>query len=618
MKRTRFLLSLIGLFLFSCFSRNEIRIENRNFGDEIEQQQNLIFTFDKDLVPDSLLNNWDTIPYVNFSPAVKGKFKWNTTRELVFSPAVGFRPSTDYSAELSDHLLRYTRMKYRLEKDKPLSFHTPYLKLQEVKGYWALSEKIPGQAALKLTLDFNYPVDPASTAKLMSLLVDNKPVAYEITTTAVSSTLTARVDGFNRDSLGVVQLRVDIEKGLKCVESEFLTKEKTEMATLIPSPEKLEITQALGEYEGSQGMIHVYTTQSVDPEKIEQFIKLNPKVPFVVEVSENGFYLKGVFTGGTSYQLDISNQLKGALGGTMEKNYSIQVPFGEMEPTIAFVNTKGIYLSTKSSRNVALQISSIPKVEVKVWKVYENNILHYLRQGRYTDYWYDDEGDYNSNGDYNYNTYDLDYFGNEIFQRTYESKDLARQNGVQLLNLNFDNLGAFKGIYLVRVASSEKQWQNATKLVSISDIGMIVKQSDDDILVFANSIKTTEPLSGATVALISSNNQTLMTATTNSDGVATFSKIKSKGADFRVSMVTAKFDNDFNYITFSDSRVNNSRYDVGGRRADETGMMAFLYGDRDIYRPGETIHLNTIVRTEKWENVSKVPVRVTVLMPNGR
>ena len=618
MKRTRFLLSLIGLFLFSCFSRNEIRIANRNFGDEIEQQQNLIFTFDKDLVPDSLLNNWDTIPYVNFSPAVKGKFKWNTVRELVFSPAVGFRPSTDYSAELSDHLLRYTRMKYRLENGKPLSFHTPYLKLQEVKGYWALSEKIPGQAALKLTLDFNYPVDPASTAKLMSLLVDNKPVAYEIITSAVSSTLTARVDGFNRDSLGVVQLRVEIEKGLKCVESEFLTKEKTQIATLIPSPEKLEITQALSEYEGTQGMIHVYTTQSVDPENIDQFIKLNPKVPFVVEVSENGFYLKGVFTGGTSYQLDISNQLKGSLGGTMEKNYSVQVPFGEMEPTIAFVNTKGIYLSTKSSRNVALQISSIPKVEVKVWKVYENNILHYLRQGRNTDYWYDDEGEYNSNGDYTYNTYDLDYFGNEIYQRTYESKDLARQNGVQLLNLNFDNLGAFKGIYLVRVASSEKQWQNATKLVSISDIGMIVKQSDDDMLVFANSIKTTEPLSGATIALISSNNQTLMTATTNSDGVATFSKIKSKGADFRVSMVTAKFDNDFNYITFSDSRVNNSRYDVGGRRADETGMMAFLYGDRDIYRPGETIHLNTIVRTEQWENVSKVPVRVTVLMPNGR
>ena len=87
MKRTRFLLSLLGLFLFSCLSRNEVRISNRNFGDEIEQQQNLIFTFDKDLVPDSLLNNWDTIPYVNFSPSVKGKFKWNTVRELVFSPA---------------------------------------------------------------------------------------------------------------------------------------------------------------------------------------------------------------------------------------------------------------------------------------------------------------------------------------------------------------------------------------------------------------------------------------------------------------------------------------------------------------------------------------------------
>ena len=47
-------------------------------------------------------------PMLCFTPYVKGKFKWNTTRELVFSPSVGFRPSTDYKTKLSDHLLRYT------------------------------------------------------------------------------------------------------------------------------------------------------------------------------------------------------------------------------------------------------------------------------------------------------------------------------------------------------------------------------------------------------------------------------------------------------------------------------------------------------------------------------
>lgn len=618
MKRFCFLLSLTGLFLFACISRNDLRIVNRNFGDEIEQQQNLIFSFDKDLIPDSLLNTWDTIPYVVFTPDVKGKFKWNTTRELVFSPSVGFRPSTDYKAKLSDHLLRYTRMKYKIDPDKNLSFHTPYLKLQDVKGYWSSSEKKPGMAALKLSMEFNYPVDPGSAAKLMTLNLDNKAAAFEISTTTVSSAITLLVDGYNRDSLSAVPVTVSIDKGLKCVESDYVSKDKMELQAVIPSPEKLEITQAIGEFEGTEGMIHVYTTQSISDEKIEQYIKLSPQIAFTVELTDNGFFLKGQFTGGSSYQLDISNQLKGTLGGSMERNYSSQVAFGEMAPTIAFVNTKGIYLSTKSSRNVALRISSIPKVEVKVWRVYENNILHYLRQGRYTDYWYDDEGEYTSNGDYTYNTYDLENFGSEIFKRTYETKDLARQNGVQLLNLNFDDLGSFKGIYLIQVASSERQWQNSTKMLSISDIGLIVKQSDDDILVFANSIKTTEPLSGASVSLISSNNQTLMTAVTNGDGVATFSKVKSKSNDFRISMVTAKHDNDFNFITFADARVNTSRFDVGGRRADETGMMAFLYGDRDIYRPGETIHLNTIVRTEQWQNVSGVPVKMTLLMPNGR
>ena len=128
-----------------------MRIVNRNFGDEIEQQQNLIFSFDKDLIPDSLLNTWDTIPYVVFTPYVKGKFKWNTTRELVFSPSVGFRPSTDYKAKLSDHLLRYTRMKYKIDPDKIfLSYSLP--EITGCKGYWSSSEKKPGMAALKLSL----------------------------------------------------------------------------------------------------------------------------------------------------------------------------------------------------------------------------------------------------------------------------------------------------------------------------------------------------------------------------------------------------------------------------------------------------------------------------------
>lgn len=86
-------------------------------------------------------------------------------------------------------------------------------------------------------------------------------------------------------------------------------------------------------------MIHVYTTQSVDPENIDQFIKLNPKVPFVVEVSENGLPERSLHRR-NFLSARYLQSIKRFSWWNHGKNYSVQVPFGEMEPTIAFVNTK--------------------------------------------------------------------------------------------------------------------------------------------------------------------------------------------------------------------------------------------------------------------------------------
>jgi uncharacterized protein YfaS (alpha-2-macroglobulin family) len=90
-----------------------------------------------------------------------------------------------------------------------------------------------------------------------------------------------------------------------------------------------------------------------------------------------------------------------------------------------------------------------------------------------------------------------------------------------------------KGIYLVSVNSTDEYYQNATKLVSISDIGLITKQADDELFVFANSIKTTEPISNVEIALISTNNQTIQKLTTDSKGVAVFKDFKKVGLRLR-------------------------------------------------------------------------------------
>ncbi len=61
-------------------------LRGRNFGEEVARQQNLVFTFSHDLIADSLVDRWDSTEYVTFEPAVRGKFKWTSSNELMFSP----------------------------------------------------------------------------------------------------------------------------------------------------------------------------------------------------------------------------------------------------------------------------------------------------------------------------------------------------------------------------------------------------------------------------------------------------------------------------------------------------------------------------------------------------
>ncbi len=57
---------------------------------------------------------------------------------------------------------------------------------------------------------------------------------------------------------------------------------------------------------------------------------------------------------------------------------------------------------------------------------------------------------------------------------------------------------------------------------------------------------------------------------------------------------------------------------LGGKTTNNVPYDVFIYSNRDIYRPGDTININSIVRSFNWETVRDVPVKFKVKMPNGR
>ncbi|HEY1199533.1 MAG TPA: MG2 domain-containing protein, partial [Niastella sp.] len=120
------------------------------------------------------------------------------------------------------------------------------------------------------------------------------------------------------------------------------------------------------------------------------------------------------------------------------------------------------------------------------------------------------------------------------------------------------------------------------------------------------------------VVVYGNNNQVLGTGATNADGVAEVVFSRKEFAGFKPAMIIAKTANDINYLPFSSTKVNTSRFEVGGKRINSTGLDAFIYAERDIYRPGEKVNFAVILRDRQWKSPGELPVKMKFLLPNGK
>ena len=113
----------------------------------------------------------------------------------------------------------------------------------------------------------------------------------------------------------------------------------------------------------------------------------------------------------------------------------------------------------------------------------------------------------------------------------------------------------------MKVEDNERVWLQDSKNISLSDIGLIVKQDKNAVHIFANSILNTEALKNIDISVISTSNQELGKVKTDRDGYAMY-EIPEAYKDFKVGMITASSDDsDFNYVLYNSTLVDNTRFD---------------------------------------------------------
>ncbi len=609
-----------AIFMSSC-KRNAVSLSFTNAKGEVPALGNLVFRFSHSLATDSMLNNWDSAAYISFEPAITGRFRWESPDELVFSPSAPLLPATEYTARVKSAVLKFSKYN-SVSGGSNISFHTAPLTLEDTRVTWVGESST--SAVPQLDLVFNYPVKPDDVVKNTSLEMDGQKLSFTPVNLSVDNKVSLRISGLKAvDQTQEASLVID--KGIKPDKGNTASKEDMKGDVNIPSPFELTIAAVESEHDGTEGVVHITTSQQVDINELRPQVTVEPAAEFTLEPAENGFTLRSSkFDAEQAYALHITKGARGRIGGVLKDDYTGDIAFGELEAGISFNSSKAVYLSKNGAKNIDVQITNVAKVKVIISKIYENNLMMANRYG-YEPQESTTEAEYASYDEGYETEYGRDYgsnamLGDVIYEKEIDTRSLPKYGSSRLLNFGQfeDKLPDTKGIYHILIRSLEDYWVRDSRYISLSDLGLIAKAGEGRMAVFHNSIQTAKPLSGVSISVYSLNNQLIGTGSTDKDGLADISYTKKEYSGFKPGMIIAKTAEDFNYLPFSNTRVNMSRFDVGGKRNNLSGLDAFVYAERDVYRPGEKINFSVIIRDAKWNTPGDIPLKMKFLLPNGK
>jgi uncharacterized protein YfaS (alpha-2-macroglobulin family) len=158
-------------------------------------------------------------------------------------------------------------------------------------------------------------------------------------------------------------------------------------------------------------------------------------------------------------------------------------------------------------------------------------------------------------------------------------------------------------------SSSRKVRRN----IIASDLGIIAKTGEDGVTtVFVTDIKTAKPLSGVQVDLFDYQLQELGTVSTDGNGQA---RISSRQKPFAL---VARQGSQRGYLKLqAGEALSLSNFDVGGESVAR-GLKGFIYGERGVWRPGDSLYLTFILEDKSKTLPTTHPVVMELYNPQGQ
>ena len=163
----------------------------------------------------------------------------------------------------------------------------------------------------------------------------------------------------------------------------------------------------------------------------------------------------------------------------------------------------------------------------------------------------------------------------------------------------------------------------AQRLVLVTDFGLVMKKSIAGTRdVFVQSISTGLPVANAQVEIWGRNGTAVLTQTTDATGHATLPTFAGFEREKIPVVLVVRKDGDMSFLPLNrtDRTLDVSRFDIGGVYAQgvPNQMQGFVFSDRGMYRPGDTMNLGIIVKAGNWAtSLRDLPVEVEITDARG-
>jgi uncharacterized protein YfaS (alpha-2-macroglobulin family) len=175
------------------------------------------------------------------------------------------------------------------------------------------------------------------------------------------------------------------------------------------------------------------------------------------------------------------------------------------------------------------------------------------------------------------------------------------------------------GVYLISARAGKAEGEErstATQWFIVSDLGLTALSGDDGLHAFVRSLATAVPVGGVQVRLVARNNEVLGTTKTDAAGYARFDAGLKRGTGgMAPAVLVAESGQDYAFLDLATAAFDLTDRGVKGRETPGA-LDAYLYADRGVYRPGESVHLTGLLR-DAASNAATLSATLIVTRPDG-